>query len=204
MLQLVGLKPLFSEILGLWFIIVVLILGGGDRSPSDVAYSGHLMGRYSDEFSGSTSPSSLIQPSHYVTPGTVGNAGHYGVAQGPSGYYGGGSGSGMYFNSLQASILYPHLYSATVSPSHHLHLSGSSGLEPGVNGTLDEYGSMGATDGVTPGGEAGGHHAHHHHHHRANQADSQVYGGLEGDESQTGPIRGAYSARSEHGVWRPY
>ena len=27
-----------------------------------------------------------------------------------------------------------------------------------------------------------------------------------GDEGQTGPIRGAYSARSEHGghVWRPY
>jgi hypothetical protein len=58
--------------------------------------------------------------------------------------------------------------------------------------------------GVTPTGDVSGHHHHQHHHHRANQSDSQAYSSLEGDESQTGPIRGAYSARSEHGVWRPY
>jgi hypothetical protein len=57
---------------------------------------------------------------------------------------------------------------------------------------------------VTSSGEISGHHHHQHHHHRGNQSDSQAYSSLEGDESQTGPIRGAYSARSEHGVWRPY
>ena len=164
------------------------------------------MQRYATEdFSGSTSPTSLLQSgagsaSHY---GSANASGHYGSAQ--SGGYYAGAGSGMYPSTMaiQASFLYPHLYTATMSPTHHLHLSGNPGSVDG--GALDEYGAM---VGVTPTGDVTGHHhhqqQHHHQHHRANPSDSQTYSSLEGDESQTGPIRGAYSARSEHGVWRPY
>ena len=177
----------------------------GDRSPVDnSAYSNQLMQRYvgNEDFTGGTSPTSLLQAgvgagAHY---GSVNSAGHYSSGQSGS-YYGGGTGSGMYLNSpmaLQASFLYPHLYSATMSPTHHIHLSGNPGSVDGS--ALDEYGAM--AGGVQAGGDASGHHQHHHHHHRNNQ--SETYSSLEGDESQTGPIRGAYSARSEHGVWRPY
>ena len=173
----------------------------GERSPTDGgAYSNQLMQRYpTDEFVGAASPTSLLQStsSHY---GSANAAAHYGTGQAGS-YYSGGSGSGMYPPmALQASFLYPHLYTATMSPTHHLHLSGNPGSVDG--GALDEYGSMGGA--VTSSGEISGHHHHQHHHHRGNQSDSQAYSSLEGDESQTGPIRGAYSARSEHGVWRPY
>ena len=180
----------------------------GDRSPVDgnAAYSNQLIRYGGDDFTGGASPTSLLQSggaavgSHY---GSANTAGHYGTGQ--SGYYGGGSGSGMYLNSpmaLQASFLYPHLYTATMSPTHHLHLSGNA-VDP-----LDDYGGMGVAGvGVPAGSDGTGHHQHHHGHHghRSNQSDSQqAYSSLEGDESQTGPIRGAYSARSEHGVWRPY
>ena len=176
----------------------------GERSPADGSvYPNQLMQRYaSEDFSGgAASPTSLLQAggsssSHY---GSANASGHYGAAQ--SGGYYGGTGSGMYPSTmaLQASFLYPHLYTATMSPTHHLHLSGNPGSVDG--GALDDYGGMA---GVAQAGDVTGHHHHQHHHHRANQSDSQAYSSLEGDESQTGPIRGAYSARSEHGVWRPY
>jgi hypothetical protein len=97
-------------------------------------------------------------------------------------YYGGD-------NGYMASFLYPHLYTAS-----------SLGLEAAVApvaaaGGTDEYGLASAVSSAgvtTPSAPVVG---------------GNAYGPLEGeDESQTGPIRGAYAARQDHGghVWRPY
>jgi len=107
----------------------------GERStPDSSVYSNQLMQRYGGEdFGGGASPTSLLQSgggsaSHY---GSANASGHYGAAQ--SGGYYGSTGSGMYPPSmaLQASFLYPHLYTATMSPTHHLNLSGNPGSVDG-------------------------------------------------------------------------
>ena len=135
-----------------------------------------------------------------VTTGS--STGHYGQH---AGYYGGGAhaaaavasgnSSSMYLNPLQASFFYPHLYSSAAASGIHLH--GSSGQHHSLSSatgehhtSLDEFGvPNNGQDGSIPRG-----------------MEDATYSHLDqGDESQTGPIRGAYgSGRSEHGVWRPY
>ena len=97
-------------------------------------------------------------------------------------------GGGAYLNQLMAaSFPYPHLYSSAAASSLH-------GLNGPAEAGLEEYSQQLAT---ADSSEQLSQQQQHH----------LQYSALEGaDESQTGPIRGGYSARSEHGghVWRPY
>lgn len=138
-----------------------------------------------------------------VTSGS--SSSHYG--QHP-GYYGGGAhaaaavatgnSSGMYLNPLQASFFYPHLYSSAAGiNASGIHLHGNSGQHHSLNPVAGEHHSpldeFGVPTSVQDGSISRG-------------MEDTGYSHLDpGDESQTGPIRGAYgSGRSEHGVWRPY
>lgn len=158
--------------------------GGSTGDPSAYAmhhrYADHVSGEYSTPLGGNAyGPSTGSVSSH-----------HYGQST----YYGASPGAG-YLNNAMAPLLYPHLYSASsVNPSLHLHGNGLSGTEQGGGGggggIVDDYGlGVGRDVGNAESG-----------------VNHQVYSSLEGDDSQTGPIRGAYSSRTEHGghVWRPY
>ncbi|TRY77163.1 hypothetical protein TCAL_13744, partial [Tigriopus californicus] len=152
--------------------------GGSSGDPS--AYPMHH--RYADHVSGEYS--SPLGGNVYGPSGGATSSHHYGQ----SAYYGASPGAG-YLNNAMAPLLYPHLYSATtVNPSLHLHGNSLGGTEQ--SGLVDDYGLSVGRDVVN--GEGGVNH--------------QVYSSLEGDDSQTGPIRGTYSSRNEHGshVWRPY
>lgn len=145
-----------------------------------------------------------VSNSGYGQVATTGaSSSHYGQH---AGYYGGGAhaaavasgnSSSMYLNPLQASFFYPHLYSSAAGiNASGTHLHGLAVQHHSLNPTtgehhspLDEFGvPNNAQDGsIARGMEDGG------------------YSHIDpGDESQTGPIRGAYTGRSEQGVWRPY
>ncbi len=181
--------------------------GGGDRSPN---------ADYMRSYTGNTATAvNSASPTDYqVSYGYYGGGNAAAAAAAAGGgaaaaaggqYYGaqtGGSGAGAGgFNSpAMASLLYPHLYSAaSMNPAAlHLHgngltaeagLTAASGEEYGLSAQADREAAALAAAAATDVSSA--QYSHH---------------GLEGDEGQTGPIRGAYSARSEHGshVWRPY
>lgn len=110
-------------------------------------------------------------------------------------YY--GSSSTGYLNSpAMASFLYPHLYPSTMNPSLHLPQQQQEG------GGLDEYVLSSEHSNPPPPG-AGATNRDVSYLDVTSGAAAAVVGA---DESQTGPIRGGYSARTEHGghVWRPY
>ncbi len=127
-----------------------------------------------------------ISPSEYASA--------YSSAYGhPPSYYGAAGGSTGANGMYMASFLYPHLYSASIHGN-----GGLQGIEGGVG--VDDYGLHVAGDHQTAAAMAGVGPA-------AESATVTAYVPLEGeDESQTGPIRGAYGARQDHSghVWRPY
>ena len=134
-----------------------------------------------------------------VTTGS--SSSHYGQH---AGYYGGhagvasGNSSSMYLNPLQASFFYPHLYSSAAGiNASGIHLHGNTAQHHSLNSSTGEHHAaideFGVPNNVQEGSIGRG-------------LEDGAYSHLDpGDESQTGPIRGAYgSGRSEHGVWRPY
>jgi hypothetical protein len=147
----------------------------------------------------------VTNPGYGQAVTTGASSSHYGQH---AGYYGGGAhaaavasgnSSSMYLNPLQASFFYPHLYSSAAGiNASGIHLHGNAGQHHSLNtasgehhSSLDEFGvpNNGGQDAAIARG-----------------MEDAGYSHLDpGDESQTGPIRGAYgSGRSEHGVWRPY
>ena len=139
-------------------------------------------------------------------PSVIGATANYGNSYGYASNYGNSCGS--YLNSpAMASFLYPHLYSSMpglhASPIHGNGQLTAHSADAGAAGAgMEDYIlSDNPSDGAGRGDPS------------QHGGDTSGYSSLEGgsatgaaEEGQTGPIRGAYSQRSEHGahVWRPY
>jgi hypothetical protein len=151
---------------------------------------------------GATDAAAATAAAEYM-PTVIGATANYGNSYGYGNY---GNSCGTYLNSpAMASFLYPHLYSSMpglhAAPPIHGNGQLSAAHANDASGAMDEYilsdnpndASAVRGDPIQQAGDTSGY--------------SSLEGGTGGtEEGQTGPIRGAYSQRSEHGahVWRPY